>query len=128
MSEMEKIAAAAVAAALCAVIVRKHAPEIALALILAAGSAILAFSIRAMTTVVDSLREFTEFGGISQTLITPVLKITGIAVVTRIAAEVCKDAKEGGLAGVVEVSGTVLALVNVVPLMTAVLSTMAGLM
>lgn len=124
---MEKVAAAAVAAALCAVIVRKHAPEIALVLILAASTIILAFCTTALAQVFTSLRELVEFGGISHSLITPVIKITGIAVITKVTAAVCRDAKEGGLASIVETSGTVLALVNALPLMTAVLSTMSEL-
>lgn len=128
MSGMDQIAVAAVAAALCAVVVRKSAPEIAMVLVLAAGVAILVSCIQSLTKVIEALRELAEFGGISQTLLAPVLKITGIAVVTRITSDICKDAKESGLAGIAETSGTIIALITALPLMTSVLATLSELL
>ena len=49
------------------------------------------------------------------------MKTAGIAIVTRLASEFCRDAKEGGLASAVELAGTALALSVALPLMTAVL-------
>ena len=52
----------------------------------------------------------------------------GIAIVTRLASDFCKDAKEGGLASAVELGGTALALAAALPLMTAVLDVLARLL
>ena len=56
------------------------------------------------------------------------IKTLGIGVVTRIAADFCRDAREGALAGVVELAGTVLALAAVLPLMSAVLELLTQLL
>jgi stage III sporulation protein AD len=125
---MGKIAAMAVTAALCAVVVRKQAPDIAMVLALVAGAAILYSSIQALTEVLDFLDELSELGGLSSSVVEPVVKVAGISIVTRIAAEICKDVKEGGLASAVEVAGTMIALLTAVPLMTAVLSTLNDLL
>jgi stage III sporulation protein AD len=128
MSDIGKVAAIAVTAALCAVVVRKQAPEIAMVLALVAGAAILSSCVQALTEVLDFLDELSELGGLSSSVVKPVVKVAGIAVVTRIATEVCKDVQEGGLASAVETAGTVMALLTAVPLMTAVLSTLTELL
>jgi stage III sporulation protein AD len=125
---MGKVAAMAVTAALCAVVVRKQAPELAIVLALVAGGAILYSCVQALTEVLDFLDELSELGGLSSSVVKPVVKVAGIAVVTRITAEVCKDVQEGGLASAVEMAGTVMALLTAVPLMTAVLSTLNELL
>ena len=128
MTEVIRLAAVAVAAALCAVTVRKQAPEIALVLSLCAGALILSLCAGALTDVVDELRRIAEYGGLSPDLLGPVIKVVGIAVVTNLAAEICKDAKEGGLASAVETAGTILGLLAVLPLAGAVLSLLSGLL
>jgi len=128
MNDMGKVAALAVAAALCAVVVKKQAPEIALALALAAGAALLLSCSQALEGVLGLVDELAQAGGLSAAAVKPVVKVAGIAVVTRIAAAICRDAQEGGLAGFVETAGTILALFATVPLLTAVLSTLTGLL
>jgi stage III sporulation protein AD len=125
---MGKVAAMAVTAALCAVVVRKQAPDLAMVLALVAGAAILYSCVQALTEVLDFLDELSELGGLSSSVVKPVVKVAGIAVVTRITTEVCKDVQEGGLASAVETAGTVMALLTAVPLMTAVLSTLNELL
>jgi stage III sporulation protein AD len=128
MSDIGKVAAMAVIAALCAVVVRRQAPDIAMVLALVAGAAILYSCAQALTEVLDFLDELSELGGLSSSVVKPVVKVAGIAVVTRITTEVCKDVQEGGLASAVETAGTVMALLTAVPLMTAVLSTLTALL
>lgn len=128
MNDVGKIAALAVAAALCAVVVKKQAPDIALAMALAAGAALLLSCSQALEGVLGLVDELAQAGGLSAAAVKPVVKVAGIAVVTRIAAEICRDAQEGGLAGFVETAGTILALFATVPLLTAVLSTLIGLL
>ena len=67
-------------------------------------------------------------GGLTPAVVRPLVKVTGITVVTKLTAEICKDAKEGGIAGAVETAGTVLALVTAAPLLSAVLDTLAELL
>ena len=128
MNDMLKLAALAVTAAICAVSIRKHVPEISMVLAMTAGVLMLCSCLGKLSEVLSALRKFAEYGGISETLLAPVLKVTGIAVVTNLAAEICRDAKEGGLAGAVETAGTVLALLAALPLAGSVLSLLAELL
>jgi stage III sporulation protein AD len=128
MNDIGKIAAMAVAAALCAVVVRQQMPELAMVLALVAGAVILYSCVQAIAEIMDYVGELTELSGLSASVVKPVLKVAGIAIITRITAELCKDVKEGGLASLVEMAGTVFALITAIPLMTAVLSTLNELL
>ena len=128
MNDMMKFAVLAVTSALCAVSIRKQVPEISMVLAMTAGILILCACLGKISEVLSALRMFAEYGGISETLLVPVLKVTGIAVVTNIAAEICRDAKEGGLAGIVETAGTVLGLLAALPLAGSVLSLLSRLL
>lgn len=128
MNDILKIAATAVAAALCCVILRKQTPELALALAVTAGGIVLWMTASSLEFAVDFVKQLAENAGLSTAVLSPVLKVTGISVVTHTAGELCRDAKESGLASFLELSGTVTALVVTVPLAKAVLETVSGLL
>ena len=119
MEDILKIAAAAVAAAVCAVVVKQRAQEVGLVLSLALGAV---ESVRAL------MDELGEAAGLSPAVLAPVLKTVGIAILTHISAEVCRDAKESGIAAFVETAGAAVALCVALPLLRAVLDTVTGLL
>ena len=127
MSEIMKVAAAAVAAAVCAVVVRRQAPELGLALTVCAGAVVLLSCSGALSAAMELMDKLVEAGGLSAQVVEPVVKTAGIAIITRLSADFCRDAKEGGLASAVELAGTALALVTVLPLMSAVVDLLAEL-
>ena len=128
MEDMLKVAAVGVAAALCAVVVRKNVRELGLALALAAGAIILAFALGAVGSVRSFMERLGDLAGLSPAVLEPVMKTVGIALVTRLASEVCRDAGEGGIASAVEITGVVLALFVALPLLEAVLDTVTRLL
>lgn len=128
MSGALSVAAAAILAAVCALVVGKQAPEVAILLAICAGALILLYCSGALETVTAFLDRLAELGGLSPQVLSPMLKAVGIGLVTRLAADFCRDAKESALAGVVELAGTVLALAAVLPLMSAVLDLLAQLL
>ena len=128
MEEVLKVAAIAVAAALCAVVVKKNAQEVGVVLALAAGALILTLSLGAVEGVRELMDDLAGTAGLSPAVLAPVIKTVGIAILTRIAAEVCRDARESGIAAFVEVSGAALSLFVALPLLRAVLDTVMGLL
>lgn len=128
MSGIIKVAAAAVTAALCAAVVRKQSPEIALALGLAACALVVLYCSGALAAVMELADKLAETGGLSAQVVEPVVKTAGIAIVTRLAADFCKDAQEGGLASAVELAGTALSLAAALPLISAVLDVLIQLL
>lgn len=128
MSDVIKVAAAGMIAAICAMVVRKQAPELSILLAICTAVMILLYCSGALSAVTGFMNELVEVGGLTPGVITPVIKVTGIAVITRLSADFCRDAKEGALAAAVEAAGSVLALLTVVPLMSAVLELLADLL
>ena len=128
MADVLKIAAIAVAAALCAVVVKKQTKELGVVLALAAGAIILLLSLDAIERVKGLMETLADTAGLSPAVLAPVLKTTGIAIITRVAADVCRDAGEGGIASFTETAGAALALFVALPLLEAVLHTVIGLL
>lgn len=128
MESVVRLAAAAVAAALCAVVVKQHAREVGAVLALAAGALLLGAALGAIEEVRALADELGELIGLSPAVLAPVLKTVGIAILTRIAAELCRDAGEGGIAATAETAGAAAAVLTALPLLRAVLSTITGLL
>ena len=128
MESVVRLAAAAVAAALCAVVVKQHAREVGAVLALAAGALLLGAALGAIEEVRALADELGELIGLSPAVLAPVLKTVGIAILTRIAAELCRDAGEGGIAAAAETAGAAAAVLAALPLLRAVLGTITGLL
>lgn len=128
MNDVMKVAGAGMIAAVCAVVVRKQAPELAVLLAICAGVLILTWCSGALGTIVGFMNRLVETGGLAPEVISPVVKVTGIALITRLSADFCRDAKEGGLAAAVETAGSAIALTAALPLMSAVLELLEELL
>jgi stage III sporulation protein AD len=128
MTLMIKLGALAVTAALCALVVKKNVQELGLVLALLAGAMILTQVMGELESVRALLNSLAEAGGISDAVLSPVVKTVGISIITRLTSEMCRDAKEGGIAAFVEIAGAVTALFVAVPLIKTVLSMIMGLL
>ena len=128
MDLMVKVAAGAITAAVLVVVLRKNTPELALLLALAAGLWMVALVADGLGAVVALMEELTSLAGLSEELLEPVVKTVALSILTRLTAEVCKSAGEGGVAAFVETAGTVLALVVALPLVRAVVLMMTEML
>lgn len=128
MELLLKIAAGAVSAALCAVVLRKNGPEFAVLIMLTVGIWVLSMAAGALSQVVISLARLARVAQLDTTLVEPVIKVVGLSVITRVAGEMCRAAGEGGIAAFVEVAGTFLALAAALPLVNGVVEMIAGLL
>ena len=120
--------ALAVAGALCAVVVKQRAPDVGLVLGLAACVLLLAGTLPAFEEIRAMMNQLREMAGISEVILTPVLQTVGVAIVTKLAGEVCRDAGESGIAGFVELAGGVAAILVALPLLKMVLQLIGGLL
>ena len=128
MPDIVKIAAIAVCAALCAVVIKKNVPELGIVLALAAGAILLSCSLGALEGVRALMDTLADTAGLSPAVLAPVLKTVGIAILTRVAAELCRDAKESGIAAFVETAGAAAALFVALPLLETVLNMVTELL
>lgn len=125
---MGKIAAAAVTAALFGTVVRRGSPELALLLTVTAGVWILTAVLDGLGAAAAMAERLAQLAQMDAAVAGPVLKTVVVALVTRITAELCRGAGEGGLAAFVETAGTILALTAALPLMAAVLTMLEELL
>ncbi len=128
MELLLKIAAGAVTAALCAAVLRKNGAEFAVILMLTTGVWVLSMAAEALGQTVSSLARLARIAQLEAELVEPVIKVTGLSVITRMAGEVCRAAGEGGIAAFLEVAGTFLALAAALPLVNGVVDMIAGLL
>lgn len=123
-----KLAAVAVTAALCALVLRRQVPELALILSLGAGVLLLGEAAGALAAVRGLTDALARTAGLSPQVWKPVWKTVGIGVVTRLACAVCRDAGAGGMAAFLETAGTALSLLALLPLAKAVFDTLSSLL
>lgn len=128
MNDVVKVAATGIVAAVCAIAIRKQVPELSALLAVCAGAIILLYCVGTFSAVKEFMDELTDLGGVSPGITAPVIKVTGIAIVTRISADFCRDAKENALAATVELAGGIIALLAVLPLMSFVLELVGELL
>ncbi len=122
MELMTQAAGICVIAALLGLVLRRGSPEASLLLALSAVSAILLALGKPLGELLAFLDDLTEQAGVSPTLFRPLYKIVGIALVVKIGEGLCRDAGESALASVLELTGTVCALLAALPLLRSVLN------
>lgn len=127
MALIFKAAAAALIAGAIGLLIKRSNPELSLLLSSCTVALIMIAALgfaEGLKDLADAVRTIT---GSSETLITPVLKCVAIAIVTKIASELCKDASQAASAAAVELAGTVCALSVAMPLIMSMLKMIGGM-
>ena len=128
MEQVLQVTAFCMVGALLAMVVKRGSPEMALLLTLGSAAAGLMLVSGAMEEVLTFLKDMGERSGVSSELFLPLYKTVGIALVVRVGGNLCRDAGESALATVVEMAGSICALLAALPLLRAVLSLLLELM
>ncbi len=110
------------AGAIAALVLKKDIPEMALALSLGIVMVLAYLLMSAIEPVVAFIRELADMANLQDGLLIPVIKCVGIAVVTKIAADLCRDARETAVASVIELAGVCVSLYLTIPLLRAVVN------
>ena len=125
---MLKLAGAAMAAAVAALIVRQVKPELAMFVQLGGvvvAALLLMDVLRELLAAVESILDFLPgLGGGSFAML---VKALGICVTTQLAADICRDSGSGSLANVVELGGRLLVLGLSLPLLKSIAELAVGL-
>ena len=95
---------------------------------LAAGLAAAFLCIGVTGEIAAAYESLSERSGISSVLLTPVIKCVGIALVTELGAQICKDASQGAAAAFVELCGTLCALYVALPLINSLVTVVEALL
>ncbi len=125
MGLMLRVSAAAICALFSCLLLRRTNPELAAALGIAAVVTILLASLSMSETLKEMKDMLRERFQLSDTMMQPVLKCVAAGIVTRLTADLCRDASQTAAASAVELAGSLCALGVVMPLLLTMLK-MAG--
>ncbi len=127
MELLIKTAAVCIPAALMAGVLKKDSPAMALLIALAAGCVVIATCAGALRELTAFVAEVAETAGISNAVLAVLLKAVGIALISRLAADLCRDAGLGTAGSAAELAGAAAALYAALPLMRGVFRMMREL-
>ena len=122
-----KAAAIGVVGSILALLLRRAVPELSLLISLSAGLMAAFFCIGVLGELSRAYGFLAEKSGVSSVLLTPVIKCVGIALVTELGAQICKDASQGAAGAFVELCGTLCALYVALPLLDSLVAVVEGL-
>ncbi len=122
------IAALAIAAAFCAVALKKYSPEISIVIAIAAGAILLVSILSRTMPVVRSLQQLTDSIGLDPQYGVVLMKTIGICFLCQFTSDACKDAGQNALAAKVELAAKIAVLLLALPLMENILQMTAGWM
>ena len=114
METVVQIAAVCLAAAILGAVLRQHSPETG-----AVCAVVGVLLLRGLAEVLDMLEELAAAGGLPEGLFTPLVKTLGIALVSRLGGEICRDAGQGAMAAVLDTAGAFGAVLVSLPLVRA---------
>lgn len=116
-----------VAVVLC-VVVRKVNPESALGISIAAGLAVMAAVITAVSPSIKALSELSDKAGIDAFLVKILLKALAICYITSLCADCARDAGEGALGSKLELAGRAAIAVVSLPVFTQLADYVTGML
>lgn len=128
MSTFYQVLAIAMVAVISILVLRKYAGEFALVLALACVCALCLFAMTMIRPVMDMLERLEKMSGVNTAIMAPVFKTAIIGVLTNVGASICTDSGENGIAKMVELCGTIMALYLSTPLISAVLDLLNSLL
>ena len=127
MEVIVKCAGLALLAAVVCLLIKRSNPEMAFSVSSAAIAVLLLGTLGLTTNLNNIIHSARNILGVSSTLIQPVIKCVGIAAVTRIASELCRDASQSAIAAAVEIAGTLCAAAVAMPLLLSILEMIGGM-
>ncbi len=126
MEELIKLAGVCVVCVPLAALLRRREPELALTLTAAALTLALVHSLGAAAPALEELRRLMDLAGLKAAPFGVLLRCLGAAVVTRIAAGLCRDGGSQALAEAVELAGALAGLTIALPLVRSVTELVLG--
>lgn len=115
-----KIFAVAITGTVLYIFVKQHKPELAAAVQTATVLVIFIFILSYAGAVVDQIKGFISGYSLKAEFISPMIKALGIAVITQITADLCKDNGNSSAGAKVEFAGRVLIIAMMLPMFKAV--------
>ncbi len=122
-----KIAGLGIVTVFSALVIRGERPDVAVAVGIAGGLAILLCVVDYFTDVAKLLAELAEKTGVGSELILYMLKIVGAGYVIEFACDTAEDAKMTSLANKISIAGKILIFCLTIPVIAELIEVIAAL-
>ena len=120
MEPLFRALALAIVGCIFILLLKPKAAEIGLMLSIGVSVLVFILGIELLRGIFDFINLLQNATNLSPEMIGPVMKVVGIGIVSRISADICKDAGQTAIGNVVELIGTITALFVSLPLMQTV--------
>lgn len=114
-----QIVALGIIAAILAVVLKEYRPELAMQISIAAGLIIFLSTLGKFTQVLEVMKSYAVKAEVDILYFSIILKVIGIAYITELGAQICRDSGEGSIASKIEFAGKVLIMAIAVPIYAA---------
>jgi stage III sporulation protein AD len=121
MTEIIKVLAIALIAAVILSLLKKEKPEIAVQISLAVGVIIFLFMLGRLTLVIEAVQQIALRVNISPTYLNIILKIIGITYLASLGIEMCRDADQHAIAAKIEFASKIIIISLAIPILMAVM-------
>ncbi len=108
-------------------ILKEYRKDFAIYAGLIGGAIILAYAVTYLENIVNFLKDLSDTG-INSEFIILLIKITGISILTEFAVSVCKDSGESSIANKIDLGGKIIVISMSIPVISATLSGLLGLL
>ncbi|MEG1059024.1 MAG: stage III sporulation protein AD [Clostridia bacterium] len=125
--EVFKIVGFAIFAVTMVIVLKQQKPEMALMLAIATGIFLILFAMSKMSIIVDMLYNLISKSGINKDFLEIILKVTGIAYIVEFGKNICMDAGQSAIATKLEMAGKVIIITLSLPLISALVNILTGL-
>ena len=125
--EIFKVIGFSIFAVIMIIVLKEQKPEMALMLTVAACVLIMIYSISKMTVIVEMLNTLVQKSGMNKEFLAIILKVTGIAYMVEFGKNICMDAGQSAIATKLEIAGKVIILTLSLPLISALVNVLTGL-
>ncbi len=123
-----KVVGVALVAVAASLVLRAYRPELGLQIAVAAGVLILVLTLDELAAMSGFLGDVLGRFQIDTEYLKVMLKVIGVAYLAQFAADLCRDAGEGAVAGKVELAGRVLILALCLPVLAAILELVSSIL
>lgn len=125
--EVFKIVGFAIFSVIIIIVLKEQKPEMALVLTVVSCVGLMIFAITQMTGIIEMLNELVSKSGMNKEFLAIILKVTAIAYIVEFGKNVCVDAGQSAIATKLEMAGKVLILTLSLPLISALVNVLTGL-
>lgn len=122
------VVGAVIVAAVLAILLRSYKPEYALLISLLVSVGVIAIFIPYVKDILRFLESAARLVSGAKGWVEPVIKSLGVAILTELAGDICRDCGESSMASKVEMLGKVTIIVLALPLATELLNLVSGLL